>query len=114
MLCQEENQGPTPPARRVYRDKAYEKFDTIVTINVGLFNNNGGFPGWEGPYLTDEFLDSSGAFIDPWGMPYFLDCDYKIDGDDHVVVGSFGPNKVGMNNYDSDNLYVIVSTDWVD
>ena len=40
----------------------------------------------------------------------FLDCDYEIDGVDYVVVGSFGPNKVGMNVYDSDNLYVIVST----
>lgn len=90
---------------------AGNEYPDLMADNVGLFNNNGGFPGWDGPYLTKEFLDSSGNFTDPWGQPYFLDCDYRIDGVDYVVVGSFGPNKVGMNNYDSDNLYVVVSTD---
>ncbi len=90
-----------------------DEYPDLLADNVGLFNNNGGFPDWEwdGPYLSEEFLDKSGEFTDPWGQPYFLDCDYRIDGVDYVAVGSFGPNKVGMNNYDSDNLYVIVSTD---
>jgi prepilin-type N-terminal cleavage/methylation domain-containing protein len=87
-----------------------DEYPDLTADNIGLFNNNGNFPGWDGPYLADTFLDASGNFKDPWGMPYFLDCDYRIDGVDFVAVGSFGPNKVGINVYDSDNVYVIVST----
>lgn len=86
-----------------------EEYEDLTDDDVGLFNNNGAFPGWRGPYLGSTFLDDSGDFTDPWGMPYFLDCDYDIDGDDYVVVGSFGPNKVGMNNYDSDNIYLVLT-----
>ena len=87
-----------------------EEYPDLVLDDIGLFNNNGNFPGWDGPYLAGTFLDDSGNFRDPWGMPYFLDCDYEIDGVDYVVVGSLGPNKVGMNDEDSDNIYIKVST----
>jgi type II secretory pathway pseudopilin PulG len=88
---------------------AGDEYPDLILDNIGLFNNNGNFPGWDGPYLAGTFLDDSGNFKDPWGMPFFLDCDYNIDGVDYVMVGSFGPNKVGINVYDSDNLYVVVS-----
>lgn len=88
-----------------------DEYADLMADNIGLFNNNGNFPGWDGPYLASIFLDKSGNFTDAWGTPYFMDCDYLIGGVNYVVVGSFGPNGVGMNNYDADNLYVIVSTD---
>jgi hypothetical protein len=48
--------------------------------------------------------------LDPWGHPYFFDTDYDIDPSGGVtnaaVIGSFGPNGVGQNVYDSDNIYI--------
>ena len=45
---------------------------------------------------------------DPWGSDYFFDPDYRINGVMWPVVGSFGPNRVGPNQYDSDDIYYIV------
>lgn len=77
---------------------------------------------WQGPYL--EKLP-----IDPWGKPYFFDSDYNVGPNNadakpgafiigggkgmggtfnKVVVGSYGPNKVGNNTYDGDDLYIIL------
>lgn len=70
--------------------------------DAGLVATNGDFPGWAGPYL-DEIPK------DPWGRDYFFDPDYGIDGVKYVVIGSFGPNGSGMNDYDEDNIYIIIS-----
>jgi len=67
---------------------------------AGLVTNDGRFARWRGPYLDEVGLD-------PWGKPYFFDNDYVIDGNARVVVGSFGPNKVGRNLYDADDVYVL-------
>jgi len=61
------------------------------------------YPNWNGPYYN-EFIK------DPWGNDYFFDADYQIDGKTYAVVGSFGPNGVGRNIYDDDDIYVIIST----
>jgi type II secretion system protein G len=70
---------------------------------AGLVATNGGFPNWSGPYIDSVPKD-------PWGSDYFLDPDYMIGGIDYAVVGSFGPNTVGQNVYDSDDIYLILPT----
>ena len=72
----------------------------LSTPAAGLLSCNSSFGSfWKGPYLKKVPLD-------PWGMPYFFDPDYTIDGKACPVVGSFGPNRVGQNLYDSDDIYV--------
>lgn len=73
----------------------------ISSAACGLMNTDGSYGEWKGPYYDGEVLD-------PWGNPYFFDPDYRIDGVDHVVVGSFGPNGKGRNLYDSDDIYVLL------
>ncbi len=63
--------------------------------------------GWDGPYMTEIPKD-------PWGNDYFIDTDYDLDpgvGETWaVVIGSYGPNGVGNNQYDEDDvLQVIIS-----
>lgn len=68
---------------------------------AGLIATNGGFLGWEGPYLP-------AIPKDPWGNNYFFDPDYHLNGEIVPVIGSFGPNGVGQNLYDSDDVIVIL------
>ena len=75
----------------------------LNTSNAGLVAGTSGFPNWNGPYLQSVPKD-------PWGRDYFFDLDYMIGGVDYVVIGSFGPNKVGQNVYDSDDIYLILPT----
>jgi len=59
------------------------------------------------PYLVPNYLPSMPK--DPWGNNYFFDTDYTtLDGRRHVVVGSGGPNKSGINVYDADNVIKII------
>ena len=78
---------------------------------VGLAgDDDNAFPGWRGPYIEDVALD-------PWGNPYFFDTDY--DYDRHiggsgpsvwvVAIGSYGPNGVGLNQYDEDDIIYILT-----
>jgi prepilin-type N-terminal cleavage/methylation domain-containing protein len=73
----------------------------LTGTKVGLLANSAIYSEWKGPYV-DEIK------VDPWGNPYFFDPDYLIKGVNHVVVGSFGPNGVGQNLYDSDDIYVLL------
>ncbi len=66
---------------------------------AGLITNDGNFPNWKGPYLNSVPRD-------PWGSNYFFDTDYIIGGKTRIAVGSFGPNKLGPNVYDSDNILI--------
>lgn len=75
---------------------------SLTPTNAGLVGATSIYTGWRGPYLRK-------ITNDPWGMPYFFDPDYRINGVDKIVVGSFGPNRVGRNIYDSDNVYVILN-----
>jgi general secretion pathway protein G len=74
----------------------------LSTQEAGLVATDGGFSNWNGPYLPSIPKD-------PWGNDYFLDTDYKIDGVDYVVLGSFGPNGDGQNVYDEDNVIKIIN-----
>jgi general secretion pathway protein G len=69
---------------------------------AGIASTDGTYPKWSGPYMAVPATD-------PWGNPYFFDTDYDIDpgaGEQWAaVVGSFGPNGVGQNLYDSDDIY---------
>ena len=71
--------------------------------NSGLFTNTGAFSEskWRGGYTTEIPKD-------PWGKNYFFDPDYLVSGKWYVVVGSFGPNGVGPNWYDSDDIIIIL------
>jgi len=74
---------------------------------AGLVGTDGDYPNWSGPYLNEIPKD-------PWGHEYFFDTDYDIQpgaGEKWaVVLGSYGPNGVGNNQYDSDDvIYVITS-----
>jgi len=75
----------------------------LNSTQAGLVATNGGFPKWNGPYVLSVPRD-------PWGSDYFFDPDYNIGGIDNAVVGSFGPNTVGQNVYDSDDIYLILPT----
>jgi prepilin-type N-terminal cleavage/methylation domain-containing protein len=69
--------------------------------DVGLLSQDGRFSEWKGPYLAEVPLD-------PWKMPYFFDPDYRVNGIDKVVVGSFGPNRKGRNHYDQDDVFIVL------
>ena len=73
----------------------------LNNCNAGLRCTDGAFPNWKGPYL-------SAVPQDPWGNNYFLDTDYMVSGQNRVVLGSFGPNGVGQDVYDSDDVIKIL------
>lgn len=64
------------------------------------------YPGWSGPYIVNIPLD-------PWKNEYFFDTDYDIDesvGEDwKAVIGSYGPNGEGYNDYDTDDIILIIA-----
>ena len=74
----------------------------LRTAVGGLILADSRFSEWNGPYVPS-------VPTDPWGNPYFFDPDYLIGGTWHVVIGSFGPNGVGRNVYDADNIYVTLA-----
>ena len=69
--------------------------------DVGLVANSGIFTRWRGPYI--EVVEP-----DPWGNDYWYDPDYKTDDGTKTVLGSYGPNGVGPNLYDADDVYVVL------
>jgi type II secretory pathway pseudopilin PulG len=69
--------------------------------SAGIVATDGSFPSWNGPYFPSVPQD-------PWGNNYFFDPDYDIGGTDFVVLGSFGPNGVGPNLYDSDDVLIVL------
>jgi len=71
---------------------------------AGIMATDGSFPDWDGPYMTRMPLD-------PWGNEYFFDSDYDIGGVDKTVIGSYGPNGQGLNDYDGDDIIGIIASD---
>jgi hypothetical protein len=65
---------------------------------------------WNGPYIGASTL------ADPWGMSYFFDPDYapyrNCAGQTEQTTGttilSFGPNKIGINVYDCDDVFLMI------
>src|SRR3989344_4532567 len=80
----------------------------LTAPEAGLLATDGSFPNWNGPYIQAIPLDT-------WGNPYFFDTDYDIDSTAGerwaAVVGSFGPNGVGQNVYDDDNIYDVLKAE---
>lgn len=102
LLAIDTNRWPGPNAVGVTANQ--EVWD-LNAPNAGLFVANPvDFPNWGGPYIK------SGVPQDPWGSNYFFDPDYNINGTIFAVVGSFGPNRVGQNLYDSDDVVLVLPT----
>lgn len=78
------------------------EIEDLTAAVAGLITSDGLFPGWRGPYM--QILPT-----DPWGNNYFFDSDYTTLGAAKAVVGSYGPNGVGNNLYDEDDIVNIVS-----
>ena len=101
--------GYWPNGKKRHEAGSAEMWD-ISVARCGLMSTDGThddkYGEWKGPYYEGEIND-------PWGNPYFFDPDYshrEKDGTvrNAVVVGSFGPNGVGQNKYDSDDIYVLL------
>jgi len=88
------------PSGNAKTDLNTEVWD-LKPSSAGLLGTSSSYTGWKGPYIPD-------IEEDPWGKDYFFDPDYKISGVNRIVVGSFGPNRQGQNQYDSDDLYIII------
>jgi len=73
----------------------------LWNLSILTEENPAGFDNWRGPYYEDDLED-------PWGNDYFFDPDYRSNGTDRIVVGSFGPNGIGKNVYDADNIFVLL------
>jgi prepilin-type N-terminal cleavage/methylation domain-containing protein len=73
----------------------------LGTTSAGLVQTDGAFQRWNGPYMQTMLPD-------PWGNDYFYDSDYQVNGENRVVVGSFGPNGTGPNLYDADDIIKVL------
>lgn len=82
----------------------------IDSPHAGLVNEEPGkFPGWNGPYIAADMED-------PWGNPYIHDSYYECNGGENncdggqwfTVIYSGGPNGSGFNQYDSDNIALVI------
>ncbi|MBW2197315.1 MAG: prepilin-type N-terminal cleavage/methylation domain-containing protein [Deltaproteobacteria bacterium] len=92
------------PHKRPVGDVSGNEVWDLNSPSAGMVATDGGYPGWDGPYLANVPRD-------PWGNNYFFDNDYTINQQNVVAIGSFGPNGVGPNNYDADNIILIISSD---
>lgn len=84
-----------------WREEGASGANEIWTLQGSGLDVGTGYDEWEGPYYE-------GSYTDPWGNPYFFDSDYTYEGKVRIAVGSFGPNRVGRNIYDSDNVIVFL------
>lgn len=75
----------------------------LSTAGAGLVATDGNYKNWRGPYMASIPKD-------PWGMNYFLDTDYYVNGKLEAALGSFGPNKCCQNTYDSDDVIYVLPT----
>jgi len=90
--------GPQPVGQT-----ADQEVWNLNASNAGIVATNGGFPNWRGPYMNSVPKD-------PWGSDYFFDPDYYVKGVKYAAIGSFGPNKCCRNQYDSDDVILLMPT----
>jgi general secretion pathway protein G len=81
---------------------------------AGIRDTDGSFSGWSGPYMKR-------MPVDPWGNEYFFDTDYQVKVLDNtpcglsascydvVVIGSYGPDGEGNNDYTEDDIIKIIA-----
>ncbi len=89
------------PGPNTIGQTANQEIWDLTSDDAGLLSATNAFTNWRGPYVQTMPQD-------PWGNNYFFDPDYYINGNAVPVVGSFGPNGQGQNNYDSDDVYRIL------
>lgn len=82
---------------------AGNEHEDLSTAAMGLADTDGSYLNWQGPYYK-------GPFKDPWGNNYWLDEDYDLGGTTVTAIGSYGPNGEGLNDYDDDDILVIIPT----
>ncbi len=81
---------------------ANNELEDLTTQAAGIVDTDGNYTGWKGPYMGQIPQD-------PWGHNYFFDTDYDVGGGVmRVVIGSYGPNGVGNNLYDTDDVRLII------
>ncbi len=78
-----------------------DEHEDLSLAELGLAATDGSYPSWQGPYYTEPFQD-------PWGTNYFFDEDYNYQGKIVAAIGSYGPNKAGLNDYDDDDIILII------
>lgn len=93
--------GRWPGGYILGEEKGDAEVKNLNSGGAGIVANNGTFPSWQGPYMKVVPQD-------PWGTNYFFDPDYQAGTETLSVVGSFGPNGSEMNDYDEDNIYVVL------
>lgn len=80
---------------------------------AGLSSTDGNFTNWAGPYINPVPKD-------PWDREFFFDTDYLVDSQGNpcngsgsctnaVVVGSYGQDGIGNDQYNSDDIIKIIS-----
>ena len=85
----------------------------LSSPQAGIVSTDGSYGGWNGPYMRQ-------IPTDPWENEYFFDTDYQVtvDGEpcdgggsciDAVVVGSYGPDGIGNEQYNGDDIIKIVA-----
>ncbi len=84
----------------------------LADSQAGLVATDGSYVNWGGPYMRSIGLD-------PWGNEYFFDTDYQVTAAGQpcpaapcemaAVVGSYGPDGVGNNQYTSDDIIKILT-----
>ena len=94
--------GHQTPYVTCNNDCSNNEIEDLSLPEAGIKQTDGLFPNWRGPYI--QILSK-----DPWGNNYFLDTDYQIDGQIKAVVGSYGPNGRGLNEYDDDDIIYIIN-----
>jgi len=83
----------------------------IGDAQAGITASNGS-ANWSGPYMNEMALD-------PWSHQYFFDTDYRVTADNlpcngggscvnAAVVGSYGPDGIGNNLYNKDDIIKIL------
>ncbi len=83
------------------------EIENITGSTAGLAGTDGVYPNWQGPYIIQDI-------VDPWGNYYFFDTDYDLNRGvgpvvNGAVIGSYGPNGVGNNVYDSDDIIKVLA-----
>lgn len=87
----------------------------IASSTTGITSTDGTYTGWAGPYMNIIPLD-------PWGNNYYFDTDYEVRSDNSpcdgqivppcdtaAVVGSYGPDGIGYNLYNGDDIIKVIT-----
>lgn len=86
----------------------------LAAGEAGLNVDDSGDPyvNWGGPYMDP-------VPVDPWGQEYFFDTDYQVTGAnlpcdggggcvEAAVIGSYGPDAAGNNQYNGDDIIKVL------